>query len=75
MLKKPAQSRQPEVGEEESKGPAGLAIDSTHPAHPPLKLLVLADSKASFYRVHKNGGQTELIKDESLPSYPGATIA
>jgi hypothetical protein len=36
---------------------------------------VLADNKASFYRVHKNGGQTELIKDESLPSYPGATIA
>jgi hypothetical protein len=40
--------RQPEGGHEESKGPAGMSLDSKQP---PLKLLIVADAKASFFTV------------------------
>ena len=65
------QAKQPEKVCEESKAPAGKASDSPSS----LKLLVLADSTASFYKANTNGSTTELIKDTTLPSFQGASIA
>jgi len=65
------QAKQPEKSSEESKAPAGKALDSPSS----LKLLVLADSTASFYKTQHDGTNSELVKDTSLPSFPGASIA
>ena len=55
---------------EESKGqPAGVAIDDR--AHP-LRLLVLADDFASFYKLQ---GESQLVEDTSLPRYHQAKLA
>jgi len=78
VQKRHGQNRQPETGYEESKAPAGKATDSikVQPGQSPsLKLLVLADSKASFYKVIPQDATTELAIDTTLPSYSGATIA
>jgi len=56
---------------EESKGqPAGVAVDDR--AHP-LRLLVLADEFASFYKYQQN--ESQLVEDTSLPRYHQAKLA
>jgi len=74
VQKKQNQIRQPEKATEESKLPAGKATDSLS-TQPSLKLLVLADSKARFFKVMSSDAKTELVHDTTLPSFPGATIA
>lgn len=55
---------------EESKGqPAGVAVDDR--AHP-LRLLVLADDFASFYKLQN---ESQLVEDTSLPRYHQAKLA
>ena len=56
---------------EESKGqPAGVAIDDRAR---PLRLLVLADNVASFFKYEVSASQ--LVEDTTMPSYPNAKIA
>lgn len=55
-------------------GPGGLLV----PGAPPLRLLVLADSSATFFKVAAtSGSDTPLVleKDESLPTFANATTA
>jgi len=55
---------------EKSKGqPAGVAVDTE--AHP-LRLLVLADDFAGFFRVQ---GDVQLLEDTALPRYHRAKLA
>lgn len=58
---------------EESKGqPAGVAVDDR--AHP-MRLLVLADDHASFFKLQQEGTNTQLVQDTTLPNYPQAKLA
>lgn len=73
-LKNDVQKKPKNAGEaEESKGqPAGVAVDDR--AHP-MRLLVLADDHASFFKVQQEGTNMQLVQDTTLPNYPQAKLA